>query len=72
MLNQFPFPRHLRNLPAIAAGHHEIMVGTGYPKKLCRDDLSLPARTMAVAAILDALTAPDRPYKKARSLSEAI
>ena len=72
MLNQLPFPRHLRNVPAIAGGHHETMIGTGYPKKLCREDMSLTARMMAIADIFEALTAADRPYKKAKSLSESI
>jgi HD-GYP domain-containing protein (c-di-GMP phosphodiesterase class II) len=72
MLNQLPFPKHLRNVPAIAGGHHETMIGTGYPKKLQRDDMSLTARMMAIADIFEALTAADRPYKKAKSLSEAI
>jgi HD-GYP domain-containing protein (c-di-GMP phosphodiesterase class II) len=72
MLNQLPFPRHLRNVPAIAGGHHETMVGTGYPKKLRREDMSLTARMMAIADIFEALTAADRPYKKAKSLSESI
>ena len=72
MLNQLPFPKHLRNVPAIAGGHHETMIGTGYPKKLQRDDMSLSARMMAIADIFEALTAADRPYKKAKSLSEAI
>jgi hypothetical protein len=72
MLNQLPFPRHLRNVPAIAGGHHETMIGTGYPKKLRREDMSLTARMMAIADIFEALTAGDRPYKKAKSLSESI
>ena len=72
MLNQLPFPRHLRNVPAIAGGHHETMIGTGYPKKLHREDMSLTARMMAIADIFEALTAADRPYKKAKSLSESI
>jgi hypothetical protein len=72
MLNQLPFPRHLRNVPAIAGGHHETMIGTGYPKKLQRDDMSLTARMMAIADIFEALTASDRPYKKAKSLSESV
>jgi hypothetical protein len=72
MLNQLPFPRHLRNVPAIAGGHHETMIGTGYPKKLRREDMSLTARMMAIADIFEALTAADRPYKKAKSLSESI
>jgi HD-GYP domain-containing protein (c-di-GMP phosphodiesterase class II) len=72
MLNQLPFPRHLRNVPAIAGGHHETMIGTGYPKKLQRDDMSLTARMMAIADIFEALTAADRPYKRAKSLSESL
>ncbi len=72
MLNQLPFPKHLRNVPAIAGGHHETMTGTGYPKKLRREDMSLTARMMAIADIFEALTAADRPYKKAKTLSESI
>lgn len=72
MLNQLPFPEHLRNVPEIAGGHHEKMDGTGYPKRLKREEMSLPARMMAIADIFEALTAADRPYKKAKSLSEAL
>ena len=72
MLNHLPFPGHLRNVPDIAGGHHEKMDGTGYPKRLKREDMSLPARMMAIADIFEALTAADRPYKKAKSLSEAL
>ncbi|MDQ7250783.1 HD domain-containing phosphohydrolase [Dongia sedimenti] len=72
MLNRLPLPRHLRNVPEIAGGHHEKMDGTGYPKRLRREEMSVPARMMAVADIFEALTAADRPYKKAKSLSESI
>ncbi|WP_448108816.1 HD domain-containing phosphohydrolase [Pseudomonas azerbaijanoccidentalis] len=72
MLSHLPFPEHLRNVAEIAGGHHEKMDGTGYPKRLKRDDMSLPARMMAIADIFEALTAADRPYKKAKSLSEAL
>ncbi len=48
------------------------MDGKGYPKRLTRDDMSLTARMMAIADIFEALTASDRPYKKAKTLSEAI
>lgn len=72
MLNHLPFPGHLRNVPEIAGGHHEKMDGTGYPRRLKREDMSLPARMMAIADIFEALTAADRPYKKAKSLSEAL
>jgi HD-GYP domain-containing protein (c-di-GMP phosphodiesterase class II) len=72
MLEQLPYPRHLRDVPRIAGGHHETMDGKGYPRRLNRDDMSLTARMMAIADIFEALTASDRPYKKAKTLSEAI
>ena len=72
MLEKLPFPRHLREVPDIAGGHHEKMDGTGYPRCLERDDMPLTARMMAIADIFEALTAADRPYKKAKTLSEAI
>ena len=72
MLNELPFPRHLRDVPEIAGGHHEKMDGTGYPKRLDRDQLSPLARMMAIADIFEALTAADRPYKSGKTLSEAL
>ena len=72
MLSHLPFPGHLDNVAEIAGGHHEKMDGTGYPKQLKREEMSLPARMMAIADIFEALTAADRPYKKAKSLSEAL
>lgn len=72
MLEKLPFPANLKHVPEIAGGHHEKMDGTGYPKRLKRDEMSIPARMMAIADIFEALTAGDRPYKKAKSLSEAI
>ncbi|MGQ7958904.1 HD domain-containing phosphohydrolase [Pseudomonas sp. SP16.1] len=72
MLERLPFPKHLRNVAEIAGGHHEKMDGTGYPKRLTREQMSLPARMMAIADIFEALTAVDRPYKKGKTLSEAL
>ncbi|MBU0809662.1 MAG: HD domain-containing protein [Gammaproteobacteria bacterium] len=72
MLNHLPFPQHLANVAEIAGGHHEKMDGTGYPKRLKREDMSLPARMMAIADIFEALTAADRPYKKGKLLSESL
>lgn len=72
MLRQLIYPRHLRNVPEIAAGHHEKMDGTGYPKRLTGDQMSPLARMLAIADIFEALTAVDRPYKKGKSLSEAV
>lgn len=72
MLESLPLPRHLRQVPEIACGHHERMDGTGYPKGIYAGDLSVPARVMAIADVFEALTANDRPYKKAKRLSEAM
>jgi len=72
MLEQLPFPKTLKRVPEYAGGHHETMIGTGYPRKLEKKDMSVPARIMAVADIFEALTACDRPYKKAKTLSESI
>ncbi|WP_111979072.1 HD domain-containing phosphohydrolase [Algibacillus agarilyticus] len=72
MLEALPFPRHLRNVPEYAGGHHEKMDGTGYPKGLTREQMSVPARMMAIADIFEALTASDRPYKPAKKLSECL
>jgi hypothetical protein len=72
MLSELPFPKHLKNVPEIAGGHHEKMDGTGYPKRLTRGQMSLAARMMAIADIFEALTAADRPYKQGKTLSEAL
>lgn len=72
MLNSLPFPKHLKNVPELAGGHHEKMDGTGYPKRLKGEEMSVVARMMAVADVFEALTAADRPYKKAKKLSEAV
>ena len=72
MLEKLPYPKHLRDVPLIAGCHHETMDGKGYPKRLTREQMPLMARMMAVADIFEALTASDRPYKKAKTLGEAI
>jgi len=72
MLEKLPYPKHLRDVPMIAGCHHETMTGTGYPKRLTREQMPLTARMMAIADIFEALTAADRPYKKAKTLSEAV
>jgi HD-GYP domain-containing protein (c-di-GMP phosphodiesterase class II) len=72
MLEQMPFPKHLRRVPEYAGTHHERMDGKGYPRQLGPDRLSVPSRIMAVADIFEALTASDRPYKKPKKLSEAL
>lgn len=72
MLSALPFPKHLSRVPEIAGGHHEKMDGTGYPRCLSKTDMSVEARMMAVADVFEALTAVDRPYKKGKTLSEAV
>jgi HD-GYP domain-containing protein (c-di-GMP phosphodiesterase class II) len=72
MLDTLPFPKHLKRVPEFAGGHHEKMDGTGYPKRLKRDEMSIPARIMAIADIFEALTAADRPYKDAKKISECL
>ncbi len=72
MLDALPFPKELRRVPEYAGTHHETLAGSGYPRRLTQDDLSVPARIMAIADIFEALTASDRPYKKAKTLSESV
>jgi hypothetical protein len=72
MLEALPWPRHLKNVPEYAGGHHERMDGKGYPKGLLREQMSVQARVMGIADIFEALTAKDRPYKKGKTLSESL
>ncbi len=72
MLERLPWPKHLRNVPEFAGGHHERMDGKGYPKGLFREQMSVQARIMGIADIFEALTACDRPYKPAMKLSQAV
>ena len=72
MLERLPFPANLRRVAEYAGTHHETLKGDGYPRKLEASQLSVPARIMAIADIFEALTAADRPYKKAKTLSESV
>lgn len=72
MLESLPYPKHLKRVPEYAGGHHEKMDGTGYPNKLKKEEMSIPARMVAIADVFEALTAKDRPYKKAMSLSKSL
>ena len=71
-LSQIPWTREIRRIPAIAVGHHEKLNGTGYPYKLSAPDIPIQARMMAIADIFDALSAADRPYKKAVPIERAL
>lgn len=72
MLDKLPFPKELARVPKYASTHHETLIGTGYPRKLSAEDLSIPERVLVIADIFEALTAGDRPYKKAKPLSVAV
>lgn len=72
MLNSLPFPKEIRRVPDWAGNHHEKLDGSGYPRCLTGEQLTIPERIMAVADIFEALTAADRPYKTPKTLSECI
>lgn len=72
MLDSLPYPNGLKRVPEYACGHHERMDGRGYPKGLTREQMSVPARVMGIADIFEALTSKDRPYKKAKTLTESL
>jgi HD-GYP domain-containing protein (c-di-GMP phosphodiesterase class II) len=72
MLEKLPWPKHLKNVPEYAGGHHERMDGKGYPRGLTRDQMSVQARCMGIADIFEALTAKDRPYKKKKTVGESL
>jgi HD-GYP domain-containing protein (c-di-GMP phosphodiesterase class II) len=72
MLEALPWPRHLKNVPEYAGGHHERMDGKGYPRGLTREQMSVQARCMGIADIFEALTAKDRPYKNGKTLTESL
>ncbi len=72
MLEKLPYPKKLRNVPEFAGGHHEKLDGTGYPKGLKDEEMSVQAKMMAIADIYEALTAADRPYKDGKKLSQAM
>ncbi|MGM0519687.1 MAG: HD domain-containing phosphohydrolase [Campylobacterota bacterium] len=72
MLSKLPFPKKYKDVLNIAANHHEKLNGKGYPRGLGDKDLSLEDRIMILADIFEALTSSDRPYKKAKKLSEVF
>ena len=72
MLEALPWPKHLKNVPEYAGGHHERMDGKGYPRGLHGSQMSVQARMMAIADIFEALSAKDRPYKTGKNLTESL
>ncbi len=71
-LSQIPWTKELRGVPEIARAHHEKLNGLGYPYKLHGDQIPLPAKMMTICDIFDALTASDRPYKRAVPAERAL
>ena len=59
-------------MPLIAGAHHERLNGTGYPNRLAATDIPLQSKMMSIADIFDALTASDRPYKRAIPIDKAL
>ena len=72
MLEELPYPRSLRGVPAIAGAHHERMDGRGYPQGLVRHQISMQGRILGLADVFEALTAKDRPYKPGMSLRRVL
>ncbi|MGH9678639.1 MAG: HD-GYP domain-containing protein, partial [Candidatus Acidiferrales bacterium] len=71
-LLQIPWTKEIREIPRIARAHHEKLNGTGYPYKLRGDEIPVQAKIMTICDIFDALSASDRPYKKAVPPARAL
>jgi len=72
ILRELPWSDKLKNIVEDAANHHEYIDGSGYPRSLQGEELSIPARIMAIADIFEAITATDRPYKRTNTLSQTL
>ena len=72
ILKDMPFAKNMTNIVEYAGAHHERVDGKGYPNGLRGDELSVPAKIMAIADVFEALTAKERPYKRAKKLSEVL
>ncbi len=72
MLESLPWPKHLKNVPEYAGGHHERMDGKGYPRGLTREQMSVQARVDGDRRHLRGAHRKDRPYKKGKTLTEAL
>jgi len=71
-LSQIPWTKEIKDIPAIARAHHEKLNGRGYPYKLKADEIPLQSKIMTVCDIFDALSAADRPYKRALPVDRAL
>jgi len=71
-LRQVPWTKDIKDIPRIALSHHEKLNGGGYPHKLTEDEIPVQSKMISISDIFDALTASDRPYKKAVSFDRAL
>jgi HD-GYP domain-containing protein (c-di-GMP phosphodiesterase class II) len=71
-LSRIPWGKSFRRVPLIAGAHHEWLDGSGYPNRLRGEEIPLQSKMMSVSDVFDALTASDRPYKKAVPLERAL
>ncbi|HEY7680056.1 MAG TPA: HD domain-containing phosphohydrolase, partial [Terriglobia bacterium] len=71
-LTQIPWTKEIKGIPMIARAHHEKLNGRGYPYKLRSEEIPLPSKMMTICDIFDALSATDRPYKKAVPVERAL
>jgi HD-GYP domain-containing protein (c-di-GMP phosphodiesterase class II) len=71
-LSRIPWGKALRRVPIIAGAHHERLNGTGYPNRWRSEEIPIQSKMMSVSDIFDALTASDRPYKKAVPIERAL
>jgi HD-GYP domain-containing protein (c-di-GMP phosphodiesterase class II) len=71
-LQRIPWGRQFKDVPKIAGAHHEKLDGTGYPSGLGAADIPIESRMMTISDVFDALTASDRPYKKAVPCDKAL
>lgn len=71
-LSKIPWTTELKKVPEIAYSHHEKLDGTGYPRRVSSENIPTPSKMMAISDIYDALTASDRPYKKALPVEKAL
>jgi HD-GYP domain-containing protein (c-di-GMP phosphodiesterase class II) len=71
-LSRIPWGKQFRRVPVIAGAHHERLNGTGYPNRLHAEEIPVQSKLMSIADIYDALTASDRPYKKAVPIEKAL
>lgn len=72
ILKLIPWPEQLKNVPEIASSHHERLNGSGYYRGLKSNEISIQAKILAILDVYEALTSPDRPYRKEKTKEEAL